>query len=109
METKSEVNPGVGYRLLAIGEIRQDGDEYLSSADGYWHLSELIGREIRNGSLPNRRRNAPAKIEQLSPPFVSALPGAPDDSAPGIYYYEYDGKRYRWDGKAWWLYGIPGY
>lgn len=58
------VDPGAGYRLLAVGEIRQVGDEFFYS--GKWDgPTEDVGTPVFNHSWPYRRKIGPKQYRLL--------------------------------------------
>jgi hypothetical protein len=101
------IDAGVGYRLLNDGEIIEKGDELLN--EGKWELRKSsVGFPKKSYYYPTRRAIEPAKSKlQPGDPDLCLYP--PQSGMPGTFYYEYDGKRYRWNGESWQLYGLPGY
>lgn len=82
-ETSSALDVGAGYRRLAVGEVVQAGDEYLSVVNGGW-LPRLytIGDKQTSIMRPTRRKTAivpsfkpmeflkPAPVAVPAPVFV---------------------------------------
>lgn len=65
------VDPGAGYRLLDIGEVREPGDEFFGVLTKEWYeWSDVTGRPITPGSSAWRR-----KIKQPDTPTVDPGPG----------------------------------
>ena len=56
MSMSDRINPGPGWRLLEVGEIRIDGDEFFRF--GKWTKTSVPGAPILCGSYPTRRRIA---------------------------------------------------
>lgn len=56
MSMPDRINPGPGWRLLEVGEIRIDGDEFFRF--GKWTKTSVPGAPILCGSYPTRRRIA---------------------------------------------------
>lgn len=56
METTKQIDPGAGYRLLALGEAVKRGDEYLDCALN-WRLTNFCHDFIKvDGDLTYRRK-----------------------------------------------------
>lgn len=59
MKRRLTVDPGKGYRILAVGEIIEDGDEYRSNVDDQWYPSCDAGDPVP-GYRPYRRPVKPS-------------------------------------------------
>lgn len=63
--THPKVDPGAGYRLLAVGEVRQKGDEYLTR--GKWEGPTAdVGHPVFNHSWPYRRKISPKQYRLMA-------------------------------------------
>lgn len=58
------IDPGPGWRLLKMGEVKIIGDEYR---DGLrWVATKRAGDKIDETSLPTRRRTAPRTTKSIA-------------------------------------------
>jgi len=55
-EPPKPVEAGEGWRLLEVGEIRQEGDEYQEYDDTWTAISMTVGAQCKTGDGPVRRR-----------------------------------------------------
>ena len=49
-----KVDPGEGYRLLEVGEIRPEGYERLDVEDWSWHPGIDVGKPVDDSTVPLR-------------------------------------------------------
>ena len=65
-----EIDPGEGYRLLTVGEIRQEGDEWLQAGSGKWMPSTHLRKAVGKNTSPMRRKIGVAAIEPDRPKTI---------------------------------------
>lgn len=68
---KQRIDPGAGYRLLSIGEIRTAGDEFYQSGGWRSIRNVWLSRALKSNSSPTRRKISAAPV----PPAIDPEEG----------------------------------
>lgn len=50
------IDPGKGYRLLEVGEVIREGDEFWSSSDKKWFPTNHEGQTVKSYNCHRRRK-----------------------------------------------------
>lgn len=66
-----KIDPGPGYRLLEVGEIKPEGYEIFLERMGVWDRGDHPGTPLRGGQVPMR----------VKLPTVAPVSGSPEDLA----------------------------
>ena len=95
------IDPGPGWRLLKVGEIRERGDEFFS--DG-WRPTVMAGSLLPKNGPPTRRRTAPRTTKAIAT-RATVICGTPDGARTintisresGLTEYDCERIRRAWD------------
>lgn len=96
------IDPGLGWRLLKMGEVKIVGDQYRDGRR--WVVTKRAGDKIGAASLPVRRRTAPRTIKGIAT-RATVICGTPDDARTtnmirresGLTEYDCERIRRAWD------------
>lgn len=78
---------GEGYRLLADGELIQEGDEFRMPWSIQWHTTLKAGERIGNREQTYRRRVSPAEKKADVPPCKGECQSGEDSKCGDVHNY----------------------